>query len=180
MNFLCETFFFFFFFRKVCLYTFSVQVDSLPSSFLEKIPEYTYAMNDYSLSSQASGGCFKTVQCSVTVWKELKVIRQQMSGMQALKSSAALSHFTVASLSFKLCWKGLYQTHPLRAHKSYMLTAQALLLTYHQSDLLKFSKKDLKETHWGITEMSSSQMMPSVEFHYFQTKESIFFVCLFV
>lgn len=27
--------------------------------------------------------------------------------------------------------------------------------------------------------MSSSQMMPSVEFHYFQTKESIFFVCLY-
>lgn len=100
-----------------------------------------------------------------------------MPGMQALKRTAAFSHFTVVSLSF--AGRDWYQTHPLRAHESYLLTGQALLLTYHQPDLLKFSKKDLKESHRGITEMSSSQIMPSVELRCFQTEEIISFCCLY-
>lgn len=57
---MCETFFR----KKVCLHTFLAQADSLPSSLLQKIPEYTYSVDGYSLSSQALGFCLETVQCS--------------------------------------------------------------------------------------------------------------------
>lgn len=98
--------------------------------------------------------------------------------MQAVKSIAALSHFTVVS---DLSFAGMdrYQTHPLRAHESCLLTVQALLLTYHQPDLLKFSKKDFKEPHRGINEMPSSQMMPSVEICFFQKTAIISFCHLY-
>lgn len=48
----------------MCLYTFLVQADSLPSSLLQKIPEYTYSMDDYSLSSHPLGIFLETVRCS--------------------------------------------------------------------------------------------------------------------
>lgn len=138
-----------FFRKKVCLYTFSVPADSLPSSLLHKIPEYTNSMDDYSLSAQVLRFCLETVQC----WSQCLEGAQSVQ-MTDVWDASTEEHCCIKSLQhslgFKLCWKGL--TPNTSSKGSWKLSATCSSLTSYLSStrLAETFRKDLKESHREI------------------------------
>lgn len=106
------------------------------------------------------------------------MIKQQMSGIQTLKSTATWNLFRAASLSLKLCWKGLIPSTFSKG--SWKLPPNCSSFTFHLSStrpteiFQKGSQRVTWMSYWNV--ISTDDVIYGAPL--FQTKEDISIHCL--